>query len=687
LAILLGPTLVGWIGAGGCGKDDVAYDKHVIVLGLDGVDHGLCKTLLVEGRLPNLARLARKGTFSRLETSTPPQSPVAWSNMMTGADPGQHGVFDFIHRHPREGWLLSSAAETVPPKPLPILGNHLDEVPLFGYRLPVRPTRIKANRHVPAFWEYLTEAGVPTFIYRMPANYPPTPAAGAPFRCLSDMGTVDLLDTLGSFSYYTEDPADRGRRITRGGGELYNIALIEHRAEATFVGPLNEYKVIEAQASGGEATEPERVRVPFEIARDPLSAVAVIRFQGHELVLKEGEWSEWQPIEFEMIPQVVTLKGICRFYLQQVHPYLKLYVSPFNFDPQEESWEIDQPSDFSVAVSDAVGRYYTQGLPEDTKALSNHVLSREEFLQQAEIVLQERLRLLEFAMDRYKGGMMFFYFGSPDQIGHMFWGLRWEGHPAATAEEHRQYRNLMQELYVRMDGIVGRVMERFPDATIIVMSDHGFCDYRRRFSLNTWLKVNGYAAMRVPSDPKLAANIDGTRSRAYGIGFNGLYINLRGRERFGIVEPARKQALMDEITSKLKAYRDPATGQQVVLDVYQCDKLFSGPMLSAGPDMIVGYAPGYRGGGASAIAAFPEAVVEDNDDPWISDHCVAPEVVPGVLFTNRDVSVPDPSLLDLAPTILHAFDVTPPAHMKGRDLFGASPDMMTQAKRSWPAGR
>ena len=113
-----------------------------------------------------------------------------------------------------------------------------------------------------------------------------------------------------------------------------------------------------------------------------------------------------------------------------------------------------------------------------------------------------------------------------------------------------------------MDEIVGRVVDRFPDTTIMVMSDHGFCDYRRRFSVNTWLKVNGYATMRVPSDPLLAGNIDGPRSRAYAIGFNGLYINLRGREKFGCVDPSQKQALMDELRAKLTAFRDPANGRQ-----------------------------------------------------------------------------------------------------------------------------
>jgi len=216
------------------------------------------------------------------------------------------------------------------------------------------------------------------------------------------------------------------------------------------------------------------------------------------------------------------------------------------------------------------------------------------------------------------------------------------------------------------------VAERFPDATLLVISDHGFCDYRRRFHLNTWLKNNGYARMRRPSDPKMMANFEASGTRAYNIGFNGLYINLKGRERLGIVDPAAKQALMDELAARLKAFRDPDTGARVVEEVYQCDKVFSGPRLPLGPDMILGYALGYRCSGDSAMGAFPEKLVEDNMKPWGADHMAAPHLVPGVLFANRKVGVNDPTLLDIAPTIMHQFGLKPTSQMRGRNIFAVT---------------
>ena len=88
--------------------------KKVIVLGIDGLDPRLCERMIGEGQLPALARMRKVGGYRRLGTSIPPQSPVAWANFITGADPGVHGIFDFIHRDPaKQYYPYYAAAETV----------------------------------------------------------------------------------------------------------------------------------------------------------------------------------------------------------------------------------------------------------------------------------------------------------------------------------------------------------------------------------------------------------------------------------------------------------------------------------------------------------------------------------------------------------------------------------------------
>jgi len=87
-------------------------DKKVIVIGVDGMDPGFVERHWTD--LPNLDRIRHQGSFSRLATTTPPQSPVAWSTFITGLDPAEHGIFDFVHRDPGTHELFLSTDKTIP---------------------------------------------------------------------------------------------------------------------------------------------------------------------------------------------------------------------------------------------------------------------------------------------------------------------------------------------------------------------------------------------------------------------------------------------------------------------------------------------------------------------------------------------------------------------------------------------
>ena len=89
--------------------------KKVLVLGLDGMDVRLTREYLSQGLLPNVRKVVEKGSMLPLATSTPPQSPVAWSNAIVGASPGVHGIYDFIHRDPHSMLPYLSTSRVTPP--------------------------------------------------------------------------------------------------------------------------------------------------------------------------------------------------------------------------------------------------------------------------------------------------------------------------------------------------------------------------------------------------------------------------------------------------------------------------------------------------------------------------------------------------------------------------------------------
>lgn len=643
-----------------CGQQqDESDGKRLIVLGFDGMDPRLTQEMMTAGRLPNFTRLWEEGGFCSLQTSTPPQSPVAWSSVITGLNPGGHGIFDFIHRDP--------APDDDYPSPIRLYPSHADSTPdrweiqCFGYRIPLRPGEERLLRHGKPFWEYLTEGGIPTWIYRMPANYPAQDSKGAAYYCLTDMGTPDLKQTNGMFSYYTSDPVEKRRRVS-GGGNQYSIYIRKGTVQSVFHGPRNVYKADEKE-------QKKAVEVPFTLWRDPDEPVARIIWQDQVLMLREGEWSDWCPIEFEMIPYLASIKAECRLFLREVHPHVKLYVTPFNFDPLDKGAPVSKPDGFAAEVAAGVGRYYTQGLPEETQGLKNKVLSRSQFLDQADLVYQERMRLLDFALDNFTSGMMFFYFGSTDMIGHMFWGARTVDHPALTSEEQEQYAHEMERVYEDADRALGKVLDRFGEATVIVLSDHGFETFTRGFNLNAWLLKYGYLSRKYDQAYDMPLNIDFERSRAYGLCINGLYVNLKGRERTGIVDPADKQALLDEITEGLLAEVDPKTGQHPIKEVYQSDRVYSGPYVYLAPDLQIGYNRGYRVSWGTVLGGVPQKILENNTDAWCADHCIATDLVPGILLSNRKIREGEHSLIDIAPTILAKFGLPIPETMEGSSVL------------------
>ncbi len=648
----------------GCEEYASQTTPQVIVLGFDGLDPALVQELFDKNMLPNFKRLAEQGDFKPLRTSTPPHSPVAWSSIITGTDPGKHGIFDWIHRDPETYKPYTATTKTT-------TGSGLT-LPLGKWALPLTGGGEVLNlRYGSPFWEYLTKNGVNAHVYRIPANYPPKESEGpGEFLTLTDMGTPDLTGSLGDFSFYTSGGSLRAG--TMPGGTVHRIFIRPiggNVARGKFYGPPD---VLLDPTKVGSKLANKKIEKDFTIFRDKESNCAIIELDEKKILLKAGEWSDWQTVDFGMGPNVAgvsmqTFTGSMRIYLKQVQPTIEMYVSPIQVDPVSPALPISVPDDFAAEVAKSVGRYYSQGLPEDTKALSNKVLNREEFLQQAELIYQERLRLLDFALDRYESGFLFFYFGTTDQIGHMFWGAMADSHPALTPDEQATYKNVMRNLYARVDKVVGKVMERFPDATIICISDHGFANFARGFNVNTWLVNNGYAT-RLTEDLSAPLNFKWENTKAYAIGINALYINEKGRERDGIVEVNNKKDLLDEISAKLLLVRDE-DGRRVIKEVYRASDVYSPDRLDIGPDLVIGYDLGFRSSWATALGESPETLIEDNTDAWCGDHCIATDLVPGVIIANRKIPLPKPTIEDIAPTILEAYGIPIPEAMNGSSVL------------------
>jgi predicted AlkP superfamily phosphohydrolase/phosphomutase len=603
----------------------------VIIIGIDGMDPRLSESMMNVGLLPHLAKLRATGGFRDLGTSIPPQSPVAWANFINGAGPGSHGIFDFVHRHPHEQCApFYSAAETVDGKTL-------------------------LRRQGVPFWDYLDAAGVPSTFYDLPSNYPPSPSHHGHHRCLAGMGTPDMLGTYGTYQHFADNnPAEAEQE---GVGKRFPLSFRDDKADATIQGPMNSL-----------LNEPRPIAVDFQIYRDRAAEAALLEVQGQKILLKAGQWSRWTKLRFELPWYVPNISGICRFYLQEVAPNFKLYVTPINIDPSAPAVPISEPASFVHDIAQRRGLFYTTGFQEDYNARKDGVFADDEYLKQANMVLEERLALLDYAVDNYDDGLLFFYFSSSDLQSHMFWWTSNERHPIRSAEEAKKYFGHVHRLYQKLDAVIGDLVDRYGSrATILVMSDHGFANFGTQFNLNSWLRALGY--LGPPECTSILKDVDWSRTVAYGLGINGLYLNLKGRERDGIVEPGEEQeALLTELATRLEAVIDE-NGKRVIRNVYRADKVYAGAATALAPDLIVGYCRGYRASWATAKGDLTQDVLLPNDSAWSADHCADALEVPGVLFSNRAIRAKNPRLIDIAPSILTVFDLPVPSSMTGENVF------------------
>jgi predicted AlkP superfamily phosphohydrolase/phosphomutase len=637
------------LAAAGCfpriGKPAAKISK-VIVLAVDGMDPALLERYAAAGRLPNCVRLMRMGAFARLGTSDPPQSPVAWSNFISGTNPGGHGIFDFIARDAATLRPFLSTSRVEPPARTLRLGK---------FCLPLSGTRAELLRRGPTLWKLLQDAGVPATVFRAPVNFPPTDCAA---RTVSGITTPDIHGSYGVFSFYTEDPGQATRDVP--GGRIERIVLENGRAACRLRGPPDSFK-----ADGAD------VEAPFTIELDSERRAARVILADTQVLLRPGEWSDWITVRFPMLGWLAEVSGICRLYLKRTRPHLELYVSPVNIDPADPALPISTPGGYSRELVRDVGPFYTQGMPEDTSALSSGVFDDDEFRAQATFVLEEQMRFFRHDLNRFREGFLYSYFSSLDLDSHAFWRAIDPDHPLYTPELAARQGDFLPWLYARIDTAVGEAMQQLDERTLLlVISDHGFSSFRRQFNLNSWLLENGYARMLNPLDRGAAGyfmDTDWGRTRAYGLGINSLYLNLKGREPDGIVAPgAEAEALKTELIRRLTALVDPQTGETVMAHVYRPEDIYTGPCTALAPDLIVGYNRHHRASWDTILGKYPRDVLLDNRDPWSGDHCMDAPLIPGVLLCNRAPAAADPRLLDLAPSILRAFNVPVPAAMTGR---------------------
>jgi predicted AlkP superfamily phosphohydrolase/phosphomutase len=593
--------------------------RKLIFIGFDGLDPHLTERWMSEGKLPNLARLRETGGYGRLRTTYPALSPVAWSTFATGVNPGKHNIFDFLNRGVKSYMPELSMAKVTAP------GSK--------WR---RPT-VESRRRSESFWTILGRHQIQSTILRVPVTFPAEKFNG---RMISAMSTPDLKGTQGSFSLFTTS----------------STAGAAHKMEGGFTCAL------ERRADGfhGWLEGPEELKTPLRV-RD-----STLEIQNQSFALRPHEFTPWIKVRFG------PARGIVRFLVTGAGPEFTMYASPVQMDPENPALPISHPAAYSVYLAKLFGSFATLGMAEDTWALNEGVLGERDFLSQAYSVFEERRTMFADALAKTRRGVAGCVFDTSDRVQHMFFREMRDG--------CGEFGGAIEEMYRRMDAVVGETLRHVDSRTLLlVLSDHGFRAFNRGVNLNAWLREHGYLNLvgqaLPPANPSADAGgeyfegVDWKSTRAYALGLGGLYVNLRGREPEGIVEPGESRQLKAELIRELTGLKDIEHGACAIANMYDADAIYAGPYLDRAPDLIAGFNDGYRTAWGAALGRVRGPIFETNDKAWSGDHCVDPPQVPGVLFANRKIDAKNPGLEDLAPTILQMFGVDPPAWMEGKPVF------------------
>ena len=568
-----------------------------IIVGFDAFDPTQFERMQAAGQLPNLTKLVQKDSYRRFAVANPPQSEVSWTSIATGLNPGGHGIFDFVHRNP---------------------GSYTPSVSL----LPTKTTSGIGTQFVPphtayTLFEQAADDGYPATVMWWPATFPAR--LEVPVRSFPGLGAPDIQGRLGVGTYFSVDSS------WNDGTRKSQFASLTQKENGRFTGALPG--PVKKTRSG---TEPIPLEIQLEMTGD---ASARLTLDKQRVELRVGEWSPILEITFNA-GFFVKVWAITRFILTQAGSEPKLYALPLQIHPLHSPWRYATPPGFVKDTWKAAGPFLTLGWPQDTTALEEGCITDEQFLTLCNSIFETRERVFMHQLRNFHEGVLGTVFDTLDRVQHMYWHDR---------------PDVIEEWYTKLDAFAGRVQAQLEkkghqDARLIFVSDHGFTQFDQKVHLNRWLADEGYLTPN--GEGAGLREIDWSKSQAYALGLNSVYLNMAGREGKGVVHSGEKDALLEKIRTALLTWRSPE-GHTIVQSVRTNAEAFDGPLAPYGPDFVIGYAPGYRASQETGLGSWGANTLERNLDHWRADHCIAPEAVPGVVFSNRGLSdFSAPSYLD-----------------------------------------
>jgi predicted AlkP superfamily phosphohydrolase/phosphomutase len=684
--ILLALLVVSLGSALACGprRPPERFKQKLVILGFDGMDPKLVQRWMDEGKLPNIRKLASRGSGVRaLGTTHSPESPTAWASFATGVNAGKHNIYDFLVRD----------TSTY----LPDLGMVHFEPPHFILNyIPVSKPVVESIRGGTSFWVTAGRAGVRSSMLTVPVTFPPEEVPNG--ELLSGLPLPDIRRTMGTFYYFGTDLSRYEEGNTEFGGILKRLIFDGDVAQTELVGPPNpivkqQLRELRAKTPGASLTELDRmkvaglearedVRLPVTIHWNKTDRSATIDVGDNSIHLAEHQWSKWINLDFT-INMLVRVHGMAQLYLIGAGPELQLYISPVNWKPDNPPAPMSSPASLSADLYERLGPYRTLGWAEATWPLNEDRIDEKVFMDDLYRAFDDRAQVILQRIDAKQWDLLVGVIESTDRVQHMMWRLIDPTHPMYDKALAAKFGDAIERVYRKCDDFIGEVVSRIDPATpVLIVSDHGFHSFRQSVNLNTWLVQEGFMAIQgqQPGEKKLQdlfggggtfwENVDWSRTKAYAMGLGQVYVNLKGREGHGIVSPEESNNVQDALVGRLLTMTDPKTGAKMVDAVYKRDDVYKGAFLKNASELQVGLADGYRVSWQSTLGGSPPGLVYPNMKKWSGDHgSYDYKQTSGTLISSRQIGSDPVDIMDIAPTVLRYFGVPIPPDIDGKPIF------------------
>ncbi len=277
----------------------------------------------------------------------------------------------------------------------------------------------------------------------------------------------------------------------------------------------------------------------------------------------------------------------------------------------------------------------------------------EKFFPSLMETMQKRIEAVRFLRERYNPDFMIAHFMSTDRLHHFMWEHMEEG--------REPFAGQFIEFYDTIDRFLGEILDGLDKNTrLMMLSDHGFCTLKKEYYPNYWLRDNGYMTIDAEK-PKSPLDFNPAATKAYCMDPGRIYLNVKGREPGGIVEPGEEyESLRNELREKLAGMTDPESGDPMVKRVYTREELYDGPEYDRSPDLVIDPVNGYdpKGKLKPESLTFKGTLVgmHTYDDAML-------------FIQDEEIKAEDISVVDVMPTIFKMMKLDIPAGLDGAPVI------------------